>query len=165
MGELVEVLPFKLTMAWKEEAKVHINSLETRGRLKLGRRLAGRPATHHQRVVTIGDSRVHVGSSAKGRSPSDLLDGDMKRGIPDSMGADLAWLTIWAESARMPADEPSRGKTVLRPAVATAEESDILQGRRPLVEKALERFWKLGHWEATEPAPLRRVRFFGKRER
>ena len=93
VADLAEVLHWKTALAWTDPSPVHINSLEVRGRLKLGRRLARRRQLHHQRVNTLGDSRVQQGASSKGRSPSDTLAGDLRRGVPDSLGADLAWQT------------------------------------------------------------------------
>ena len=53
VADLAEVLQWKTDLAWREEAVVHVNSLETRSRLNLGRRLSRRPASHHRHVQPL----------------------------------------------------------------------------------------------------------------
>ena len=78
VGELVEVIQFKPVLKWNDQSKVHINRLELRGRNKVVRRYSRRKEKHHRRILTTGDSRVMTGCVAKGRSPADGMNDDLK---------------------------------------------------------------------------------------
>ena len=118
--------------------------------------MARRVQTHGRRFLTGGDSRVALGAGAKGRSPSANVDNDLKSVVPDYLGADLASASFWMESARCPADEPSRKRRVLRPAAPTSREEKILRGELPLVPEETELAWRTGLWTPSPPPPLRR---------
>ena len=58
------------------------------------RRFSRRPNKHHRPIITTGDSRVMTGCAAKGRSPADGMNADLKKVTPDYLGADLSSATF-----------------------------------------------------------------------
>lgn len=161
LGELTEILPWRLTRAWKDPKArdEHINVLELRGRRRLVERLSRRRREHEMRHHHLTDSRVSEAVTARGRSSSRQLNHEMRMTLPHLLGADCAVPSWWIESSRMPADEPSRGKAIRPAAKGTLAEEAILKGQRPLVTAREVRAWERGYWKAEPPPPLRRLRY------
>ena len=80
---------------------------------------------HHRRILITGDSRVMTGCVAKGRSPADGMNADLKKVVPDFLGGDLSSATFWTESARCTADEPSRNRKIRKAALPTAWKCEV----------------------------------------
>lgn len=171
IGDLCEVLPWKVEWAWRESARggkklPHINVLELRGRGMIARRLARRVASHHSRALAVGDSRVALGASAKGRSGSFPVNKELRSFLPDLFGGDIFLASFWIESVRNPADNPSRSKDVDPPNACSGKLRDFVSGAAPLLSKDELRAWNHGGWAPAAPPPLGRaeVRFRGDAE-
>lgn len=158
LGSLIEVLPWKKVRAWKEKTgkNTHINVLELRGRRKLAGRLSRRRSFHKKRHLYVTDSRVAEAVGSRGRSSAKRLNHEMRMTVPDVAGGDFCLPGFWSESARMPADEPSRGKPVRPASTPTKFEEEILAGIRPLVSRRTVREWQRGLWRPRPPPPLKR---------
>ena len=60
----------------------------------------------------MGDSRVVLGASSKGRSSSTALNGSLRAALPYILGGDLYPGGLHLNSEMNPADGPSRGRPV-----------------------------------------------------
>lgn len=108
VAELSPALPWKVFRAWRFKRGAHINVLETKTRTALIRRLASRRSTHGVRVLSLGDSRVALGASAKGRSSALKLNAALRLELPHVLGAQLQVSSFYAPTSLMIADAPSR---------------------------------------------------------
>lgn len=168
LGDLCEVLPWKVEWAWHESAREgkklpHINVLELRGRGMVARRLARRVTSHHHRAIAMGDSRVALGAGAKGRSGSGPVNNELRKFLPDLFGGDIFLTSFWIESARNPSDNPSRKKPVDKPRPGKGRILSFLSGAAPLLSPEELRTWRRGEWRSSPPPPLGRqeVEFSG----
>lgn len=127
----------------------------------VARRLARRVRTHHSRAMGIGDSRAALGGAAKGRPGSHKINRELRKFLPDLLGGNIWLCTFWVESARNPADAPSRGKPLDPPKVAAGRLAEFISGAAPLLNKEEVRAWNAGKWRPQPLAPLNRqvVRF------
>ena len=84
--QLSESMPWKPFMQYQFKHVSHINLQETKARRSLFKRLK-----RDQRVVLFQDSRVNLGSLAKGRSPSSSLNLLMRQEAPYLLGKTCMW--------------------------------------------------------------------------
>ena len=161
IGDLAEVLPWKAIRSYKEsgtrgEELPHINILELKARCGIARRLARRVGTHHSKVITLGDSRAALGAAARGRSSSWRMNRELLRHLPDLLGGNV-WITsFWVESARNPADHPSRYRCIPDPARAVGRMRAFVNGLGPLLTQEEVQAWERGEWQQKPPPPLHR---------
>ena len=152
---VAECLPFTVESAWHDASGEHINVLELRGRGRIARRIARRVVQHHSRHVLLLDSRVATSASAKGRSPARKVNRELRRQLPDLLGADLEISCFWLESARNPMDNPSRRRAVWRGMPVPGEVGEWLRGERPLVDPAVLDAWRAREWTPQPPRVMR----------
>ncbi len=70
VSDLCRSLHWKTAVMWREVDGRHINIYELRCWTKLCRRFASRVGSHHQRIVSVFDSRVANAVAQRGRSSS-----------------------------------------------------------------------------------------------
>ena len=149
-------MPFALESAWRDASGEHINVLELRGRGRIARRLSRRAVQHHTRHVVLLDSRVATSASAKGRSPARKINRELRRQLPDLIGADLELCCFWVESARNPMDNPSRRRAVWRGIRAPGAAGEWIRGERCLADEGVMDEWRAREWTPHAPGPLNR---------
>ena len=111
---------------------------------------------HHTRHVLLLDSRVATSASAKGRSPARKINRELRRQLPDLLGADLELCCFWLESARNPMDNPSRRRAVWRGIPVPGAAGEWIRGERDLVERRVMDAWRAREWVPQAPGALNR---------
>ena len=113
LNDFVRGAPWRVITSRPEHDSAHINVKELRTLLgevtKAGEEL---PSSH---VLGISDSRVSIGAAGKGRSASRLLNGEIRRKVPDVVGNDTYPGFLFNPTRLTPSDDPSRLRP-LRPA-------------------------------------------------
>ena len=110
-SELVRGLQFRTKLAYAFRRRgAHINVCEHRARRSWLRQLTRDPSNHGTRQLLALDSRVTVGSAAKGRSSSRAINHECRKSMPLLIAAEIQEGDFWVNSASNPADGPSRGK-------------------------------------------------------
>ena len=94
--------------------KSHINCKELRAARLCLRRCAREGPRKAGRVILLLDSRVALGALVRGRSPSKVLNRQLKRVLPLVVAGDLYPQYAWIPSESNPSDPPSRGKALWR---------------------------------------------------
>ena len=97
-------------------------------RLSLYKHLARSPDAFSKRHLIGQDSRVNLGSFAKGRSSSRRLNHVTVKSAAYELAADLQVGGLWVDSSRMPADAPTREGGMQVPAPAREWVSAFLGG-------------------------------------
>lgn len=111
IAEALEHHSWHTTQSIKFRRKEHINLLEME-MLKqeiISRVNSGRGKC---RMVCLNDSRVVVGSYAKGRSSSKQLNHRLRTCLAWTIGGDLSLTNVWVPTDINPADHPSRGRVI-----------------------------------------------------
>ena len=110
-SELVRGLQFGSSLAYPFRRRgSHINVCEHRARRSWLKQLARDPRNHGTRQLLALDSRVTVGSAAKGRSSSKAINHECRKSMPLLIAAEIQEGDFWVNSRSNPADGPSRGK-------------------------------------------------------
>ena len=128
VSELVDSLPFDIDLRYAYKRPDHINILEAQSRLSLYKLVAREPAFHSMRHVVGQDSRVNIGSYAKGRSPAIRLNHVVCKAGAYELAIDCQFGSFWVDSFRMPADAPTRDGGIRCPSPARQWVSDFLGG-------------------------------------
>jgi len=92
----------------------HVSRSEARPRATLIRKLARDPAAHGSKVVSFFDNSPNVYAWAKGRSKTPLINSILRTVLPEGLMADIETGSLHCRTASMPADAPTRGRSVRR---------------------------------------------------
>ena len=111
--DLAGSLRWRRRFQYKFRKVAHINVLEGVAYGTLLRNLAA--TAPESRPVILGDSRVVLGATSKGRSSSAALNGTLRASLPYLLGGDLYPGGLHLNSEMNPADGPSRGRPVPEP--------------------------------------------------
>eukprot|EP00971_Amphidinium_carterae_P330733 6463916-Amphidinium_carterae.1 len=111
--ELAEFLRFSLVFKYRFARGGHINCLEARAQKSCLKHLARRHPS--SRVVLLQDSRVTIGSTAKGRSSSAALNVIARTQLPYIIGGGLYVSALHIPFALHRADDPSRDQPIRPP--------------------------------------------------
>ena len=150
-------LNWKSLRAWQIDSDEHINILEVKAWCGMIRKLAGSPALHGHRLISLWDSKVGRGAQAKGRSSSHKLLSQFRAVLPSFLGAGFEYAGFWIPSPSMPMDGPSRGR---RPPEALAGTIRFPDRDYPLVEETVLQRWKQGLWRPLGlPVAERRTKY------
>ena len=110
-SELVCGLQFRTRLAYPFRRRgAHINVCEHRARRSWLRKLVRDPQNHGTRQLLGLDSRVTVGSAAKGRSSAKAINHECRKTMPLLIAVEIQEGIFWLRSASNPADGPSRGQ-------------------------------------------------------
>ena len=127
IGELCESLDFKELFRFRFKRPGHINVNETRTYKSWIKSLA--KSDPDSRVVGLLDSRVTIGSAAKGRSSSYSISRIHQGGLPYVLGSGLFPGLLHCTSGSNRADGPSRGRALEGPSRSLpAWATDLLAG-------------------------------------
>ena len=108
-SELVRGIGFETKLAYTFRRRgSHINICEHRARRSSLRQLRRDPANHGKREVVGLDSRVTLGSAAKGRSSAKAINHELRKSMPYLVGPEIQEGDFWVGSTANPADGSSR---------------------------------------------------------
>eukprot|EP00971_Amphidinium_carterae_P323418 6427320-Amphidinium_carterae.2 len=146
--ELAEFLRFSVLFRYNFSRHGHINCLEARAQKSCLKHLAKlHPSA---RVILLQDSRVTIGSTAKGRSSSAALNHIARTQLPYILGGGLQISALHVPSALHRADDPSRNVPVRPPSrPVPAWYSHLVLGyceRFDLVLRADSMLWPWSGW-------------------
>eukprot|EP00438_Fugacium_kawagutii_P009652 Skav215001 [mRNA] locus=scaffold508:1001281:1007076:- [translate_table: standard] len=127
ISELADSLPFRALFKYKFRRLAHINILESQVYSSWIKHCA--KSHPNSRLVGLLDSRVTLGSAAKGRSSSFSISRVLKQTIPYQIGSNLYPGGLHVYSAKNRADAPSRDREIEPPTKALPQwYLDLLQG-------------------------------------
>lgn len=109
-----EAIQWKPVVDYKFRQRSHINLQEMMAWRTLVKRLARMPRWRRTRVAVGLDSKVCIGSLAKGRSSSHALNRVHRTSLPWILGAELYFFPWYVNTKVNAADDPTRGRFVRR---------------------------------------------------
>eukprot|EP00438_Fugacium_kawagutii_P016098 Skav225961 [mRNA] locus=scaffold6030:95987:98131:- [translate_table: standard] len=152
------------SMPFKRREHINLLELEMVKQEIMDRVNSGRG---HCRIVNLCDSRVVVGSFAKGRSSSIQMNSRLRSCMAWSLIGDLSLTNLWVDTHHNPADYPSRNKEIPDPAPAcfpdplldseqiSGVQSSRTIGEQVLLEQEAQRFDSEPILETAEPTKLK----------
>ena len=119
VSELADAVGWRSEFRYPARLSDHINLKEARAYRTVVRRIAGNAGGHNRRHLTLQDSFVVRGASAKGRSSTRKLNGVLRPGVPEVLAANITVGSLAVPTKHNPADAPTRDSPVRRrPAIA-----------------------------------------------
>jgi len=157
-SELIESLQFHTELEYTfRRFGSHINCCEHRVRRSWLRQASQDPANHGTRRLGVLDSRVTIGSAAKGRSSSRAMNHERRKSMSYLVGPDIYEGLLFGDTARNPADGPSRGRPPPLAQPPRPWVDAFMRGDRGALDERLARTWKPDpnetSGEADHPGP------------
>ena len=130
VSELADAVGWSSQFRYRAKLSDHINLKEARAYRTVVRRKAGNALEHSRRHLTLQDSAVVRGATAKGRSSSRRLNAFLRPAVPEQLAANLTFGSLPVPTKHNPADAPTRDVPVRRkPAtVCPSWLADLAQG-------------------------------------
>ena len=140
-SELVRGMQFRTSLQYSFRRRgAHINVCEHRARRSWLRKLVRDPQNHGTRQLLGLDSRVTVGSAAKGRSSAKAINHECRKTMPLLIAVEIQEGIFWLRSASNPADGPSRGRDPPRAEARLPWVAKFLCGDRDALGERLQWF-------------------------
>ena len=124
-SSLSEMLPWRITRAYKFRRKMHINYQEMKA-LGVEVKYLARGSGRRRRHLYFSDSWVVAGAWTKGRSSSLRLNSILRSLLPYMIAGELSIAVLWIKSGSNFANAPSRGLPLSRPRSLDARGAALL---------------------------------------